>query len=52
MLLSEAGTTFIDLITAVPALAAYTLLLVRGRLFFSARLGRLGWRPAGHCDCS
>jgi hypothetical protein len=31
--LSEAGTTLIDLITAVPVLAAYALLLVRGRLF-------------------
>ena len=29
--LSEAGTTFIDLVTAVPVLAAYALLLTRGR---------------------
>jgi hypothetical protein len=33
--LSPKGTTFIDLITAVPVLAAYALLLVRGRLFSS-----------------
>ena len=33
--LSEAGTTFIELITAVPVLAAYALLLVRGRWFSS-----------------
>lgn len=31
MALSEAGTTFIDLITAIPVLAAYFLLLTRGR---------------------
>lgn len=30
MALSEAGTTFIDLVTAVPVLAAYFLLLTRG----------------------
>ncbi len=31
MALSEAGTTFIDLVTAIPVLAAYALLLARGR---------------------
>ena len=39
--LSELGTTYIDLITAVPVLAAYALLLTRGRwigLFASAAL--------------
>jgi hypothetical protein len=31
--LSEAGTTLIDLVTAVPVLAAYSLLLARGQRF-------------------
>ena len=37
--LSEAGTTFIDLVTSVPVLAAYMLLLSRGR--------RFGYAPSG-----
>ncbi len=39
MALSEAGTTFIDLVTAIPVLAAYALLLARDRW--------LGWTASG-----
>lgn len=39
--LSEAGTTFIDLVTAVPVLAAYALLLTRGRWLSLAASGLL-----------
>lgn len=39
MALSEAGTTLIDFLTAVPVLAAYALLLARGRWFGSVASG-------------
>lgn len=38
---SEAGTTFIDLLTAIPVLVAYLLLLTRGRRFTPLTAGVL-----------